>query len=274
VHYTQFMGKDNVPFHTVVFPATLLGSGRPWKMVDTIKGFNWLTYYGGKFSTSENRGVFMDQALEIYPADYWRYYLMSNVPENNDTEFTWESFGNAVNKDLADVLGNFAQRVQAMVKKHFGLVIPEGAPWGEEEDALCETVQAHLTTFETAMDALELRKAMVTLRALWKLGNEYVDEAAPWSLLKNGEKEKAGTVLAVALNLLRLYAILGSAIIPNATATILESLQDPKPAWPASAKSALTALSPGHAFTPTGILFQKIAEKDLAAHQERFGGTR
>ncbi|MFF9667204.1 methionine--tRNA ligase, partial [Streptomyces althioticus] len=75
VRYTQFMAKDNVPFHTVMFPATILGSRRPWKKVDYVKAFNWLTYYGGKFSTSQKRGIFTDVALELLPADYWRYFL-------------------------------------------------------------------------------------------------------------------------------------------------------------------------------------------------------
>ena len=107
VTYTQFMGKDNVPFHTLSFPATILGSGEPWKLVDYIKSFNYLNYDGGQFSTSRGRGVFMDQALEILPADYWRWWLLSNAPESSDAEFTWENFQANVNKDLADVLGNF-----------------------------------------------------------------------------------------------------------------------------------------------------------------------
>ncbi len=77
VRYVQFMGKDNVPFHTLSFPATIMGSGEPWKLVDYIKSFNYLNYDGGQFSTSQGRGVFMDQALEILPADYWRWWLLS-----------------------------------------------------------------------------------------------------------------------------------------------------------------------------------------------------
>ena len=89
VVYTQFMGKDNVPFHTLSFPATILGSGEPWKLVDYIKSFNYLNYDGGQFSTSRNRGIFMDQALEILPPDYWRWWLLSHAPESSDSEFTW-----------------------------------------------------------------------------------------------------------------------------------------------------------------------------------------
>jgi methionyl-tRNA synthetase len=120
VTYTQFMGKDNVPFHTLSFPATILGSGEPWKLVDYIKSFNYLNYDGGQFSTSRGRGVFMDQALEILPADYWRWWLLSNAPESSDAEFTWENFQANVNKDLADVLGNFVSRITKFCRSKFG----------------------------------------------------------------------------------------------------------------------------------------------------------
>lgn len=87
VDYIQFLGKDNVPFHAISFPCTLIGSREPWKTVDVIKGVNWLTYEGGKFSTSQKRGVFLDQALDLLPADYWRWWLASNAPETSDTDF-------------------------------------------------------------------------------------------------------------------------------------------------------------------------------------------
>ena len=79
-------------------------SREPWKLADYIKGFNWLTYYGGKFSTSQGIGVFMDDAIELLPADYWRWYLIANAPESSDASFTWDAFGVAVNKDLNDTL--------------------------------------------------------------------------------------------------------------------------------------------------------------------------
>ncbi|MEL6258622.1 MAG: methionine--tRNA ligase, partial [Pseudomonadota bacterium] len=111
VEYVQFMGKDNVAFHTVSFPVTILGSRQPWKLVDRLKAFNWVTWYGGKFSTSEKRGVFMDLALDLLPADYWRWQLIANAPEGSDAAFTWEGFQSTVNSDLANVLGNFVNRI-------------------------------------------------------------------------------------------------------------------------------------------------------------------
>lgn len=167
VRYTEFMAKDNVPFHTVMFPATELGIREPWKKVDYVKAFNWLTYYGGKFSTSQKRGVFTDQALDILPADYWRYFLIANAPESDDSSFTWEHFTATVNKDLADTLGNFVNRVLSFSKKRFGDEVPAGADAGEAEAKLGEEIAGLLAEYESQMEALQFRKAAAVLRALW-----------------------------------------------------------------------------------------------------------
>ncbi|RMD49950.1 MAG: methionine--tRNA ligase, partial [Alphaproteobacteria bacterium] len=148
VRYIQFMGKDNVPFHTLSFPATLIGSREPWKLVDYIKSFNYLNYDGGQFSTSQGRGVFMDQALEILPADYWRWWLLSHAPENSDSEFTWENFQSSVNKDLADVLGNFVSRVTKFCRARFGEEVPAGGEWGAREQALIADLEARVRRYE------------------------------------------------------------------------------------------------------------------------------
>ena len=137
----QFMGKDNVPFHTLSFPATILGSREPWKLVDYIKSFNYLNYDGGQFSTSQGRGIFMDQALEILPPDYWRWWLLSHAPETSDSEFTWDNFQADVNKDLADVLGNFVSRVTKFCRSKFGETVPEGGSYGPRETALIADLQ-------------------------------------------------------------------------------------------------------------------------------------
>lgn len=119
VRYVQFMAKDNLPFHTIMFPAMILGTQEPWKLADQIKGFNWLNYYGGKFSTSAKRGVFLDQALDVLPADYWRYSLIAMAPESSDSAFTWEQLQTKINKDLADNLGNFVNRILKFAASRF-----------------------------------------------------------------------------------------------------------------------------------------------------------
>ena len=273
VTYTQFMGKDNVPFHTLSFPSTILGSGEPWKLVDYIKSFNYLNYDGGQFSTSQGRGVFMDQALEILPADYWRWWLLSNAPESSDSEFTWENFQQSVNKDLADVLGNFVSRITKFCRSKFGEAVPEGGSYGEAEQALIADMQEKLQAFQAHMDAIEVRKAAAALRALWVAGNEYLQSAAPWSTFKE-DPEQAAAQVRMGLNLIRLYAVLSAPFIPDATARMLEAMQCDDTAWPGDMSEALSVLEPGHAFTVPDVLFAKISDEQREDWQSRFAGTR
>jgi methionyl-tRNA synthetase len=273
VRYTQFMGKDNVPFHTLSFPVTILGSGEPWKLVDYIKGLNYLNYDGGQFSTSRGRGVFMDQALQILPSDYWRWWLLSHAPESSDSEFTWENFQASVNKDLADVLGNFVSRVTKFCRSKFGEVVPEGGTWGAREEALIADLTTRLAGYEGHMEAMEIRKSASELRAIWAAGNEYLQEAAPWSTFKT-DPEQAAAQVRMALNLIRFYAVLSSPFIPDASAELMAAMGTEDTAWPQDVDAALGTLPVGHGFKVPEVTFRKITDDERADWQERFSGVR
>ncbi|MGW3117875.1 methionine--tRNA ligase [Streptomyces sp. NPDC001107] len=274
VRYTEFMAKDNVPFHTVMFPATELGVREPWKKVDYVKAFNWLTYYGGKFSTSQKRGVFTDQALDILPADYWRYFLIANAPESDDSSFTWEHFTATVNKDLADTLGNFVNRVLSFSKKRFGEDVPAGGVPGEAETRLGEQIAELLAEYEGHLETLQFRKAAAALRALWSAGNSYLEEKAPWLEIKT-DKDGAALTLRTAMNLIHLYAVVSEPFIPTTSAAMRQAFDLPADTatWvsPAEAKS-LTAVPAGTPFTVPPVLFAKLTDEDLETYKERFGG--
>ncbi|MEU3793330.1 methionine--tRNA ligase [Streptomyces fructofermentans] len=275
VRYTQFMAKDNVPFHTVMFPATELGVREPWKKVDYVKAFNWLTYYGGKFSTSQRRGVFTDQALDILPADYWRYFLIANAPESDDSSFTWEHFTATVNKDLADTLGNFVNRVLSFSRKRFGDEVPAGAAAGESETRLGEEIAGLLAEYETQMDALQYRKAAAALRALWSAGNSYLEEKAPWLEIKTNP-EGAALTLRTAMNLIHLYSVVSQPFIPSSAQAMRSAfaLADDTATWvTADGARSLDSVPAGTAFTVPPVLFAKITDEDLEAYKERFGGA-
>ncbi|MEL7343557.1 MAG: methionine--tRNA ligase [Pseudomonadota bacterium] len=273
VRYVQFMGKDNVPFHTLSFPATIMGSGEDWKLVDYIKSFNYLNYDGGQFSTSQGRGVFMDQALDILPADYWRWWLLSHAPESSDSEFTWENFQTSVNKDLADVLGNFVSRVTKFCRSKFGEEVPTGGSYGDAETALIAKLQAGLEAYQTQMEAIEVRKASNELRALWVAGNEYLQTAAPWSVFKE-DPDRAAAITRLALNLIRVYAVVSAPFIPRAAASMLSAMNTLDTQWPDSMGAALTALPEGHAFRVPDVLFRKITDEEREDWQVRFAGVR
>jgi len=277
VVYVQFMGKDNVPFHTVGFPCTIFGVNQretkasAWKVVDHLKAFNWLNYYGGKFSTSERRGIFMDAALELLPADYWRWYLVANAPEGADASFTWEHFQATVNKDLADVLGNFVNRVIRFTLSRFGDAVPQGGTWGDLESRLEITMNERLQVYEDQLAAFQFRRAAATLRSIWSAGNEYVDTAAPWTVYKTDPQQAAGSV-RVAVNLIRVFATISAPFIPAASARICEALGIQRlPDWPSGANE-FRSTCVGVILRSPDVLFPKIEDAQLEEWKLRFGG--
>lgn len=271
VRYTQFMGKDNLPFHTVMFPGMLLGADAGWKLPDQIKGFHWLDYYGGKFSTSLGRGVFTDAALELFPADLWRYALLASCPETSDSTFTWEGFQTAVNKDLADVLGNFVNRVLRFSASKFGDTVPEGGAPGPVEAQLQQDVAAAVAEIEAAFEALEFRAAMRALRRLWTLGNLYIDQRAPWSLIKQ-DRDEAALVIRTCMNLMLVIGAASAPVIPGLSRTILGAFgREGDAAAPPQAHLGLDTLGPGAPFTPPAVLVAKIDDARVAELVARFG---
>ncbi len=276
VRYVQFMGKDNVPFHTLGFPTTIMGANadgaEAWKLVDYIKAFNYLTYDGGQFSTSQGRGVFLDQALEILPADYWRWWLLSHAPESGDSAFTWEEFQAGVNKDLSDVLGNFVSRITKFCRAKFGAEVPHGGTFDATDEALIADMATRVRAYEGHMDAIELRKAAAELRAIWAAGNEYLQAAAPWAVWKD-DPDRAAAIVRLSLNLARLYGVLSRPFIPDTGATLLSALNAGDD-WPDDMVQALAALPPGHAFEVRENLFRKITDDEIVDWRQRFSGAR
>ena len=275
VKYVQFMGKDNVAFHTLSFPTTIIGSGEPWKLVDQLKAFNWVTWYGGKFSTSGKRGVFMDQAIDIAPSDYWRWHLMANAPEGNDAAFTWEEFQASVNSDLANVLGNFVNRITKYTVGKFDGKIPEDGEFGEAEAWLISELQTRMPAMVGYYEAHEFRKAMAETRAIWAAGNEYLTMAAPWTHYKT-DVPQAAVGTRVGLNLVALFGILAQPIIPDAANKILDAMNIPleNRTWNfRSVEEVLNALPVGLEISAPDVLFTKIEDEDVAAWSVRFGGN-
>jgi methionyl-tRNA synthetase len=258
----------------VSFPATLLGSAEPWKSVDVLKAFNHLNWYGDKFSTSEKRGVFLDTALEILPPDCWRWYLTANSPEHSDSAFTWDQLVSSVNRDLADVLGNFVNRVLKFCETRFEGVIPQGGEPGELEEALYADVSAKLADLTEQFEAIEVRKSAQALRALWVVGNEYLQVAAPWTAIKT-DPARAAVIVRTAINLAALYAAVSAPVIPFAAEKIALAVGETYPrAWPTpDGRAELNRLAGGRSITVPDVLFRKIEAADVSAWAERFGGA-
>ncbi len=274
VEYVQFMGKDNVAFHTVSFPVTLLGSQEAWKTVDKLKAFNWVTWDGGKFSTSSKRGVFMDQALELLPADYWRWYLIANAPESSDADFTWEGFQAAVNSDLANVLGNFVNRITKYTASKFDGTVPATGVPGDAENWIISELKERLPQLIAHYEAMEFRKAAAETRAIWAAGNEYLTKAEPWVKFKT-DVDAAAIGVRTGLNLAALFGILALPIIPDSGKKILDALSIPDGNRSFAfddIEGLIDALPRGHAISPPDVLFSKIEDEQVAEWTEQFGG--
>jgi len=273
VNYIQFLGKDNVPFHAVSFPATLIGSGEPWKTVDVIKGFHWLNYDGGKFSTSRARGIFTDQALEELPADLWRWWLIANAPETSDTDFSIGRFVADVNKDLADVFGNLVNRIISFAHQAFDGRVPEGGEPLEPEISLATELDRRIASLRTHHEAREFRRAAAETRGIWSVANAYLQHAAPWTIIKT-DSVRAAVVTRTGLNLVRLSAVVAWSIIPALSETVLDAFgqNEAVPRWPSAPCGPLLDSGAGQRILRLDPPVAKITREKAGDLAARFGG--
>ncbi len=277
VRHVEFMGKDNVPYHSITFPATLLGTGENWTQVDYLKGMSYLTYEGGKFSKSEKRGIFAEDAIKEFPADYWRYWLMSNAPEGSDASFGFDLFAALVNKDLNGVLGNFVSRVLKMTSSKIGDTVPAGGEMTAAEDELTAALQTRVNDYLKYMDEMEFRKAMNELRAIWVEGNNYISAAEPWTVIKTDET-RAAAVLRTCINLIRIFAVLSAPIMPAVSAAMLEKLGLTPEDMPSldnfDVSREIAALQPGRPFTIGEPLFERITPERIDEMKQKYGSAK
>jgi len=277
VYYVQFMGKDNVPYHSITFPATLLGTKAGYKMVDYLKGFSYLTYEGGKFSKSENRGVFAGDAVTEFKADYWRYFLMSNVPESSDSSFTFDLFAGVVNKDLNGVLGNFVSRVLKMTSSKLGSTVPAAGPWTDLENELIQNLKTHIDLYFKYMNELEFRKALAELRAVWVEGNNYITAAEPWTVIKENPT-RAGAILNVCINLIRIFALISFPVMPETAEEMLSHLHlkidENNGLNNFDVQKEITFIKEGHPFEVGEALFERISPERIEELKQKYGSSK
>ncbi len=268
-YYAQFMGKDNVKFHAVFFPEQQLAVDDGWKTVDMLKSMNFLNFEGGKFSKSEKRGVFLDEAIEIAPSDAWRYALIASAPETDDTDFTFARFADIVNKDLNGMLGNFVSRVCKLIDKNFGLRVPNKCSECRVQSSELESrVNEKLAELTAALDACEFRASIVALRGLYAIGNEYMTENAPWALVKDGDMDAAGAVLNECMQLIDLYARVSAPFIPTAAEKMRDIFAVHRDlTWPTVFERRVTD---GEAFTVPENLFNRIDDARVAELAEKY----
>ncbi|MEP2471267.1 MAG: methionine--tRNA ligase, partial [Paracoccaceae bacterium] len=185
----------------------------------------------------------------------------------------WQQFQQGVNKDLADVLGNFVSRVTKFCRSKFGENVPEGGSYGPAETELIETLNKRVATYYSLMENMEIRKSAQELRGIWVAGNEYLQAQAPWTTIKE-DQEQAAAQIRLALNLTALYARLSAPFIPTAAAQLQSTLGLATLDLPEDAASALSEMTAGRGFTVPDNLFAKISDEQRGEWSELFAGHR
>ncbi len=270
VHLYQFMGKDNVPFHTVIFPATLFGTRENWTMLYHISTTEYLNYEGGKFSKSRGVGVFGTDAMETgIPSDVWRYYLLTNRPESSDSDFTWEDFQDKNNNELLANLGNLVNRTMVFLKRNFEAKIPEGSI-EEKDKVFLEEQKKVISDVQDSMDSVAIKDGIHIAMGHVRNSNKYFQDNRPWELVKN-QPERANTVLWVLANQVKDSAILLEPWLPETSESVFQMLGISRRGWDDLGRLSLDAGSP---LGDVRMLFKKLEDSEIEVLRKRFSGGK
>ena len=294
----QFMGKDNVTFHTVIFPSTLIGTKENWTLLHHLSTTEYLNYEKTKFSKSNSVGVFGDHAESTgIPSEVWRYYLISNRPETSDTDFKWDDFVAKNNNELLANLGNLVNRVLIFTEKNFNGKIPK-----YHEDKIDDTdkeffnnILNKFKNYIKAMKNVEIREGIKIFMEISSLGNAYLQTNQPWNLLKQKYEKydplKAETIFYILNAFIRFLGALAEPFIPSFSAKLYEILNikyegdslkllgiinefiEKNPNDAIFFLQKIKLIEEGHAINKAKPLFKEITQEETNAFKERFKGN-
>ncbi len=261
----HFIGKDNIPFHTIVFPAVLMAQNTPYVLPHDVPANEFFNLEGHKFSTSNAWTIDFDEFLKKYPLDTLRYALAANAPESGDSEFTWSGFQKFVNSDLADTLGNLATRVLKFVQLYCeGRVPPLGSP-GERARALLDAAAAAPAKVGESIAAYRMRKALGEAMDLARLANKFLDDEEPWTT-RTTDPARCGQTLNATSQVLRTLAVLFTPFIPYSAERLWKMLGlDGRPADAPWDGAGERRIADGHPIGTPEALFAKIEDKAINA---------
>ncbi len=266
----HFIGKDNVVFHAIMFPAMLKAwnDGNPdaqYIIVDNLPASEFINIEGKKFSKSRGYAIYAHEFLEKFPADTLRYIIAANYPENRDSDFSWKDFQNRVNGELADTLGNFVKRAIDFTNSKFDGIVPADCSLEDWNSIGIDWTQT-FRELETLFEEIHIRDACFKTMEVARFANKFLTDAEPWKTYKTDRAQSAKTI-AISLNLCHTLATIFSPILPEASEKIFNMLNINERAWE-SAK--LPKLPAGHRLSGSSeVLFKKIDDKDIAPELEK-----
>ncbi|MBP1599733.1 MAG: metG [Acidobacteria bacterium] len=269
----HFIGKDNIVFHAIVWPAVLMAHGG-FVLPDNIPANEFLNIEGEKLSTSRNWAVWVDDYLEVFPPDPLRYYLAANAPESKDSDFSWKDFQVRNNSELADILGNLVNRSLSFVEKHFGARIPAAEMLSESDREVLAAIGRTAATIGSLLEDFQVRRAVSELMNLARIGNRYFNDSAPWSALKQDPARCAAT-LNTTVQLQLALAVMMDPFMPFSAEKLWKMLQAPGShrdvRWQDLEGLRLPA---GHPLGAREILFRKIEDEVIEAQVARLHGSK
>ena len=276
VYLYQFMGKDNVPFHSVIFPGSQIGTREKWTMLHHLSTTEYLNYEDGKFSKSRGIGVFGNNAKDTgVPPDVWRYYLIKHRPESADSQFEWRDFIAQNNNELLAKLGNFVNRIVKLVNsKLYNSIIPDYEVLHSDPmfDGIRTDINRHLKNYIEQLESVRLKDGLQIAMDLAQEGNNFIQSNRLDNKLAANEPEKAAAVIGITINIVYLCASVFEPYLPATSKSILEQLNAPFLYIPEHWKG--DDIKPGHHINRAKYLFSQIDPKKEEEWREMYGGTQ
>ena len=261
----QFIGKDNIPFHTVVFPCSLLATGEKWTMLYHMSSTEYLNYEGGKFSKSKGIGIFGNDVEETgIPADAWRFYMFYNRPEKSDFTFTWADFQEKINKELIGNLSNLVNRTLTFVERFYGGSVGDG----ELDEDIVRAAREKEEAITAALERADERDAIRMIFELSDVGNKAFQDGEPWKKRKD-DPEAAAKLLRTLLYLIRDLGVMMTPYMPSTGRRILSFIGSEDAAW-----ESVGSFSGEIAVKGSELLFQKLEDGRVAELRERYSGSQ
>ncbi|MCD6488573.1 MAG: methionine--tRNA ligase [Desulfurococcales archaeon] len=257
-----FIGKDNIPFHSVIFPALEIASGEDYVLPWTIAATEYLLYEGQKFSKSRGIGIWIDEALEIMEPDYWRFALIRLRPEQRDANFSWKEFYRIINRELCDDIGNLIHRILSFIYKRYGGIVPSKGELDDVDKELVEKIKNTVDDVDREFEGVRLRIALEKILSLAWAGNQYLNTKAPWDKIKS-KPEDAATTMWIGINLVYALTVLLAPIIPGKAEEIWSLLNINEPLWKQGRLWSIKELpiSPGHKIKKPYPVFPKLPKE-------------
>ncbi|MEZ4883001.1 MAG: methionine--tRNA ligase, partial [Flavobacteriaceae bacterium] len=279
----HFIGKDNIVFHCIIFPAMLKAEGS-YILPDNVPANEFLNLEGNKISTSKNWAVWLHEYLEDFPnqQDVLRYVLTANAPETKDNDFTWADFQARNNNELVAIFGNFINRVLVLTDKYYDGIVPEPAAFLEIDEQTLNELKAYPAVIASSIERYRFREAQAELMNVARLGNKYLADEEPWKTIKTDE-ERTKTVMYVALQIASALAVLSEPFLPFTSEKLKNILNfkniEEKPKW-----SKISAISPpsgemplgrgGHKINKAELLFSKIEDEQIQKQLDKLQASK